>query len=543
MQNMQRFVALAFCRADLLFELDDDHNILFSVGTTKEILGKEPGDIHGKPFYDLIDDRDRRSVEEKLRITENDDRLEDMIVRLPSAGGQSTNAIISGYRYPDLGNHLFLAIKVASPKVQLVKARDPNRDDVSGTLDKEAYAEEAAKRIQEFQAHGGEAKVTMVRVNHLEEAQQLLSSGQQDKLMGRIGEILGQHSLGGDTTGRIGGEEFSLVHSADVDTSDISQQITNATKDLTPEGISLDSDIQTVSGDSQGLSEDQLAKALVYTMKSFDKGEELDPNASLAGTLESGMEETMKTIDVFKRVCLTRDFDLVFMPICSLSDGQVHHAEALTRFRGDLGLSGSPFEMITMAEEMGMISDFDLAVGQKAISMITQNVASSGGIPPIAVNVSGHSISDPHFVEEFRQLIVKASNVAKLLSIEITESSEITDLEQVNSYIQEFRESGFEVALDDFGAGAASFDYLNSFDVDVIKFDGPVVKRAAGTEKGKAFLAAMATLCRQLGIKTIAEMVEDEDMKNFLEECGIDYGQGWHFGKPAPDMPKLYQRK
>jgi len=361
--------------------------------------------------------------------------------------------------------------------------------------------------------------------------------------MGRVGEILGQHSLGGDTTGRIGGEEFSLVHSADVDTSDISQQITNATKDLTPEGISLDSDIQTVSGDSQGLSEDQLAKALVYTMKSFDKGEELDPNASLAGTLESGMEETMKTIDVFKRVCLTRDFDLVFMPICSLSDGQVHHAEALTRFRGDLGLSGSPFEMITMAEEMGMISDFDLAVGQKAISMITQNVASSGGIPPIAVNVSGHSISDPHFVEEFRQLIVKASNVAKLLSIEITESSEITDLEQVNSYIQEFRESGFEVALDDFGAGAASFDYLNSFDVDVIKFDGPVVKRAAGTEKGKAFLAAMATLCRQLGIKTIAEMVEDEDMKNFLEECGIDYGQGWHFGKPSPDMPKLYQRK
>ncbi len=172
-----------------------------------------------------------------------------------------------------------------------------------------------------------------------------MSSGQQDKLMGRIGEIQGQHSLGGDTTGRIGGEEFLLVHSADVDTSDISQQIANAAKDLTPEGISLDSDIQIVNGDSQGPSEDQLAKALVYTIKSFDKGEELDPNASLAGT-----------------------------------------------------------------------------------------------------------------------------------------------------------------------------------------------------EKGKALLAAMATLCRQLGIKTIAEMVEDEEMKGFLAECGIDYGQGWHFGKTSPEMPTLYQR-
>lgn len=374
----------------------------------------------------------------------------------------------------------------------------------------------------------------MVRVNHLEEAQQLLSSGQQDKLMGRIGEILGQHSLGGDSTGRSGGQEYSLVDSADVDTSDISQQIANAARDLTPEGISLDSDIQIVNGDSQGPSEDQLPKALVYTMKSFDKGEELDPNASLAGTLETGMEETMKTIDIFKRVCLTQDFDLVFMPICSLYNGQVHHAEALNRFRGDLGLSGLPLEMITMAEEMGMISDFDLAAGQKAFSMITQNVASAGGIPPIAVNVSGHSISDHHFVEEFPQLIVKASNVAKFLSIEITESSEITDLERVNSYIQEFRASGFEVALDNFGAGAASFDDLNSFDLDLIKFDGLVVKRAAGTEKGKAFLAAMATLCRQLGIKTIAEMVEDEEMKGLLAECGIDYGHGWHFGKTSP---------
>jgi hypothetical protein len=63
MQNIQRFVALAFCRADLLFELDDDHNVLFSVGTTKEILGKSSADIHGKSFYDLIDDKYRRSVE------------------------------------------------------------------------------------------------------------------------------------------------------------------------------------------------------------------------------------------------------------------------------------------------------------------------------------------------------------------------------------------------------------------------------------------------------------------------------------------------
>lgn len=98
---------------------------------------------------------------------------------------------------------------------------------------------------------------------------------------------------------------------------------------------------------------------------------------------------------------------------------------------------------------------------------------------------------------------------------------------------------GFGVALDDFGAGAASFGYLNSFDVDTVKFDGPVVKRAAKTRKGRVFLASMATLCREIGVETIAEMVEDKELARFLEQCGIVLGQGWYYGKPDADMRKF----
>ena len=117
----------------------------------------------------------------------------------------------------------------------------------------------------------------------------------------------------------------------------------------------------------------------------------------------------------------------------------------------------------------------------------------------------------------------------------------------MNINIQKFRENGFHVALDDFGAGAASFDYLNSFDVDTVKFDGPIVKRSYATAKGKAFLASMATLCKQSGIETIAEMVEEEATVEFLIECGIPYAQGYLYGKPSPDIfsfaPKRAPRK
>ena len=182
-----------------------------------------------------------------------------------------------------------------------------------------------------------------------------------------------------------------------------------------------------------------------------------------------------------------------------------------------------------------MISEFDLAVARKAVDIVQESVTGKN-IPPIAINVSGHSIANKEFVSELRELLRKATNLSHMISLEITESAAITDFELVNGHIQQFRERGFHVSLDDFGAGAASFDYLNSFDIDVVKFDGPVVQRAHRTEKGKAFLESMATLCNQIGVETIAEMVEDKELADFLLECGIHYGQGWHFGKPVPDI-------
>ena len=93
--------------------------------------------------------------------------------------------------------------------------------------------------------------------------------------------------------------------------------------------------------------------------------------------------------------------------------------------------------------------------------------------------------------------------------------------------------SGFD--LDDFGTGAASFGYLNSFDINTVQFDGPVVKRASAIGKGKAFLASMATLCNEAGVETITEMVKDKELANFLLGCGFYLSQGWYFRKPIPD--------
>ncbi len=534
----RRFVALSFCRADLLFELDHTSHIVFSAGTTNELLGKTTQDLAGKSFGEFLADEDRKMMYELLDSADVDGRIDDVEVRMHVAGGKMVDATVAGYQVPDFDNHFFIAVRVGQKKRPQARRRDSDKDMDTGVVSQEAFAGVAAERIRAIQQSGGEAKMTMVKINNLTEAQKSMSEEAQEKLMGTIGSILNAQSMGGDSAGRVGEEGFSFIHADDVDTDSVSQQIENAARELTPEGVQVSSKAQTISADSDSLSDEQMSEAIMYTMRKFTDGKLAPDAASMSGQFETMMAETTKSVEKFKVICRTRDFDLNFMPICNLTTEKVHHLEALTRFRGDFA-GDSPYELITLAEEIGIIAEFDLAVARKSVDLINQ-AAIGPKLPPIAVNVSGHSISSDDFVRELSALLRKAENLSSMISLEITESAAITEFERVNANIQQFRERGFHVALDDFGAGAASFDYLNSFDIDVVKFDGQVVRRAYATTKGKAFLGSMASLCKETGVETIAEMVEDKELATFLRECGVKYGQGYYFGKPGPD-PRAFK--
>jgi len=537
----QRFVALAFCRADLLFELDSTQHIIFSAGTTMELFGKSSADLFGKPFAEFLGENDRELVTDLLMTSDPEGRIDDIVVQLPLKAGGTCEAVISGYRVPDFNHNFFLAVKVKPHHPVSPAGRPSDRDKESGTLNQKAFTAVATDRIRAMGQAGNEAKMTLVKVNNLGKARMGMSEDAHNRMVGSIGALLNAQSVGGNTAGRIDDEHFGIVHAGDVDEGDLNTKIEAAANEMAPEDVEITSESQTVDADAAGLTEDQIAKAIGYTIKCYTENKDIPDPAQLENMFETMMEETMKQVDAFRRICVTRDFDLNFMPICDLKTGEVHHLEALTRFRGNAGASGSPYQLITLAEEVGIIPEFDLAVAHKAVDLVKKESV-TGNLPPLAVNVSGHSISDANFVKDLRELLRQATNLSQMISLEITESAEITDFERVNANIQEFRDRNFHVALDDFGAGAASFDYLNSFDIDIVKFDGPVVKRAYQTAKGKAFLASMATLCKETGIETIAEMVEDGELAKFLQECGIDNGQGYFFGKPGPD-PKAFAKK
>lgn len=531
----QRFVALAFCRADVLFELDDGQNIAFVAGATDRLFGLAPGALKGKPFRDLFAEKDGSLIADLLAGAGAQGRIDDVMMSMPLANKSVAHVALAGYRVPDFNNHFFVALKVA-PRRTVDAGRAPlARDAETGMMAKDDFAAAAADRVKSLQDAGQKAKVTMVNVANLEKLRGELPKGAHENVLKAIGGVLKSYSVGGDTAGRVDEENFSFVHGESVDVSRVNHDLLTAARQVHPGAEQLEARASTIEADPAAMTEDQIVKALLYSMQSFCKNPSAIQGQSMSGLLETRVAETMKAVESFQAICRTRNFDLVYMPICDLKTGQVHHFEALTRFRED-GRKGnaSPYKMIAMAEEIGVISEFDLAVARKAIDFVAKT-AVRGGLPPVAINVSGHSIGNADFIGEMHALLGGATNIAGKVMFEITESAEIKDLEGVNRTIQGFREKGFKMALDDFGAGAASFDYLNMLDVDTVKFDGPVVKRAYSTDKGRAFLASMATLCDSMGIETIAEMVEDEPLARFLAGCGVHLGQGYFFGKADAD--------
>jgi len=525
------FIKLAFCRADLLFELDENLSIIFSAGATEMLFSTTPEELKGSSFLKLVDDKYAANAADIIHAGGDGGRIDDAVLKIKGSNGVGIITTMAGFKAEEFNNHYFLALKIGPAKENFVAEEIASEATDHTLMDQESFSQAAAKQLTEHTDDGGQ--MTMVNIRNVKDLIKTMGASDRHGLMSSIGEILKSYSFGGKTAGQLDDENFGYVHGKDIDPEVVNVEIEEAADKFLPEGQSLETKSTTLDADGADMSEEQVAKALVYTMDQFVSNKGKLTTDKLSDSLEELMDGTVQSVKYIKDVTKDQDFDLVFMPICDLRLGKVHHFEALSRFR-DPEKAKTTFQIITLAENLGLIIDFDEAVLDKSINLIT-DFWTRGPMPSVAVNLSSLSLSNDKFVKKLHKRLKKDDTLSGKIMFELTESAEIENLEQMNATIQSFRDIGFKFSLDDFGAGAASFDYLNALDVDIVKFDGPVIRRACASKRGKDLLSTMAKMCTTSGIQTVAEMVEDKNVSNQVFYCGIDYGQGWYFGKPDGD--------
>ena len=224
----------------------------------------------------------------------------------------------------------------------------------------------------------------------------------------------------------------------------------------------------------------------------------------------------------------TEGMFLEMQPIMSL---KMPHAslnfEVLLRMRERDGSVTSAGPIIAAAEKSGRAGVIDRWVLASTLNWIQANLASLPNTQFVCMNLSGASLNDEVFVQDTIDILSRHGQVAGRLCMEITESVALHDLNNTRRFIDQVRNFGVKIALDDFGAGYTSFSYLKELPADVLKIDGNFIVNINDHPANVAIVEAIVRLAMNLGMKTIAEWAEDTATVRTLAEIGVDYVQGY----------------
>lgn len=231
-----------------------------------------------------------------------------------------------------------------------------------------------------------------------------------------------------------------------------------------------------------------------------------------------------------------RYFHLVYQPVIDLTTNQVIGAEALLRWTDPERGPRFPDEFIPAIEDAGMIGEVSSFVLGAACDQLANwtNTAllDTESDFKLAINISGLDLQDDHLEQRLRQTIAESGVNPVWLSLEVTETALIADLDTAIAGLQRLRGTGVRLAIDDFGVGESSLRYLHRFPVTTVKIDRSFIEALVNDDRGILIVGSVVSMAETMGLTTIAEGVETAEQANVLRSIGCPAAQGYHFARP-----------
>lgn len=241
----------------------------------------------------------------------------------------------------------------------------------------------------------------------------------------------------------------------------------------------------------------------------------------------------MGMVSAVRRALAENRFDLFAQPIVSTHGESAPHYELLIRMRDEEHGYVSPGAFLPAAERYQLMSDIDRWVVDESLRLLMDQDRCGREIQ-ISINLSGQSLGEEDFLDYVLTKLDRLGPCTTQICFEITETVAVNNLSIALKFIEAIKRYGCKFALDDFGAGVSSFGYLKNLPVDYVKIDGVFIRAINNNEVDQAMVKAIAEVASVMGMKTVAEFVENKESFELLKEIGIDYAQGYWIEKPKP---------
>ncbi|MBN8552495.1 MAG: EAL domain-containing protein [Caulobacterales bacterium] len=503
MSKASRFISFAFAASDLLVELDGQRRIAFAAGATAT-SGDDPRHQIGRTLDSLLGRRAAWSVRRALNDIRPGQRLGPIDVLVPSGTDQVRPASVRGFQAPGMAPSVSLGIRwegaaFAAPA------------DTPELLTADAFLASTRAVMSDLQEPASVAFVELTG----------LAGVGSETARQSVEAVLRDAAVDGQTAARLTDERFAVLRAGDDERSLIDLVMAACTAENLPVTPQVSEEALDPS-----VASPPMMRALRFALSNcIEQGLE-----STGNSFSDQLARTLKEAEQFGNMVRNRAFDLHYQPIVDLKTRAVHHHEVLSRFKAN-----DTAWVIRMAEELDMIRAFDLAVMEKSLRTLQKPGA---GLIKLAINVSGASLTDDAYVDTLLKRTALNVDDRKRLLIEVTETAALEDMDAVGARLQRLRQAGIKLCIDDFGSGAASYEYLRRLPVDVVKLDGQLT-RSVEDERTRTMLAHLVELCRTLSVKIVAEQVETQATADTLVMLGVDLGQGWLWARPSPDPIKV----
>jgi len=527
--------AFAHLAADWIWELDANLCYVFHDGKEASVTGVPADQLVGRSRIDVLNGHFQPSEQltQHHQLMQRREKL-DLVLPVALANGVMHVHVIAEPQFDEQGHFQGYrgCGRDVTHRVELEAKFEhlAAHDDLTGVINRREFEKKLAGLHEQVKTTSEEFSLCFIDLDKFKHVNDTGGHHAGDQLLRELVGVIRKHIQPGETLARLGGDEFGLLllsdtASAKIEAEKIIDEVSRYNFVWEGKRYRVGASIG-ITGITRhcGSVDCLLVKAdnACYAAKHNGR------NQSYVSDEEVQIEsEGVDRIAMIRQSMQNNQYKLLMQPIVGLNESDTFSRyELLIRLACDNGELLEPGAFMPLAKKYSLMQELDCWVVENALLALTSLHASGEDIG-VNINLSASTLADTAALARITGIFDQYQIPLNRVCFEITETHAIRNIEAVSNFMETLRCRGVEFALDDFGNGLCSFTYLQHFPIDYLKIDGELIRRLSTDETVRCITSSFHELSMKLGIKTVAESVEDAETVELIKEIGIDYMQGF----------------